>query len=142
VVRVKRLGGLFFAVAIGLSATACGGDGKPAVPTVVTTTTVANTAPPPPTLHFKSPQEAIRHLILQWQAGDREAAGQAATPDAVAALFGKPSKTVQFRNCDTSPSPNLGADCIYRYEDGLIRLHLTNANGDWTVASVSYENVG
>ena len=60
----------------------------------------------------------------------------------MAALFGKPSKAVQFRNCDISPSANLGSDCVYRYEpDGLIRLHLTNTNGDWKVATVAYEDV-
>jgi hypothetical protein len=139
-VRVIRLGGVFF-LAVSVSLAACGGDGKSSSPTVVTTTTVPNTAPPPPTLKFASPQEAIRHLILQWQAGDREAAGQAATPEAVAALFGKPSKVVQFRSCDTSPSANLGSDCVYRYDDGLIRLHLTNTNGDWRVTTVAYENV-
>ena len=128
-------------LAASVSLTACGGDSKSASGTVVTTTTVPNTAPPPPALKFGSPQEAIRHLILQWQAGDKEAAGQAATPEAVAALFGKPAKAVQFRSCDTSPSANLGSDCVYRYNDGLIRLHLTNTNGDWKVTPVTYENV-
>jgi hypothetical protein len=123
------------------AAVACGGDGKPALSTLVTTTTVAVTAPPPPALHFSKPEEAIRHLILQWQAGDREAAAQAATPDAVAALFAKPAKIVQFRNCATSPMASLGADCVYRYEDGNLRLHLTVNNGDWTVATVAYEGV-
>ncbi len=120
---------------------ACGGGSKPALTTLVTTTTVPVTAPPPPPLVFAKPEEAIRHLVLQWQAGDREAAGQAGTPEAVAALFAKPAKVVQFRSCETSPSANLGSDCVYRYDDGLIRLHLTVTNGDWHVVTVSYEGV-
>ncbi|MBA3654534.1 MAG: hypothetical protein H0W70_10115 [Actinobacteria bacterium] len=120
---------------------ACGGHSKPALPTVVTTTSVAITAPPPPQLKFSKPEEAVRHLILQWQAGDRQAAGQAATPEAVAALFGKPAKQVQFRSCDSGASASLGSDCAYRYDVGLIKLHLTNTNGDWKVATVTYEGV-
>ena len=108
---------------------------------VTTTTAVAPTLPTLPTLHFAKPEEAIRHLILQWQAGDREASGQAATAEAVAALFAKPSKAVQFRSCATSPSANLGADCVYRYEDGILRLHLTSTNNDWRVTTVTFEGV-
>jgi hypothetical protein len=130
-----------FVVAAALLAAACGGDGEGPSPTLVTTTTVPVTAPPPPALKFTTPKQAIDHMILQWQAGDREAAGQAASAEAVAALFAKPSKAVQFRNCDISPSPNLGSDCVYRYEPGLIRLHLTVTAGDWKVATVTYEGV-
>jgi len=139
-VRLVKFAVLFAAASL---LVACGGGGKPALPTLVTTTTsaVAPTAPPPPTLHFTTPKGAIDHLVLQWQAGDREAAGQAATAEAVAALFAKPAKPVQFRNCAVSPSANLGADCVYRYDDGLVRLHLTVTNNDWRVATVAYEGV-
>lgn len=139
--QVKRLVGVFALVCVSVGAVACGDDDGGAPPTVVTTTTVANTAPPPPTLKFTTARAAIDHLILQWQAGDREAAGQAATPEAVAALFGKPSKAVQFRSCDANASPNLGTDCIYRYDNGLLRLRLTNTDGDYKVTQVAYENV-
>ena len=118
---------------------ACKGGGSAAPPTVVTSTTFPGTAPTLPDLKFGSPEEAVRHVILQWQAGDREAAAQAATPDAVAALFAKPSKEVQFRSC--SQPNSLGVDCIYRYNDGLLRLHLTSTAGDWTVTVISYEGV-
>jgi hypothetical protein len=124
-----------------LTAACGGGGGRAALSTIVTTTTVAGTAPPPPALHFSMPEEAIKHLILQWQAGDREAASQAATPEAVAALFAKPSQSVQFRSCAKSPSASLGSDCVYRYGDGLIRLHLTSTNNDWRVVTVAYEGV-
>jgi hypothetical protein len=139
---VHKLGiAALFAACIALLSAGCSAKANKVLPTIVTTTTVAGTTPPLPTLHFAVPEEAIKHLILQWQAGDREAAGQAATPEAVAALFGKPSKNVQFRSCSTSPASNLGSDCVYRYNDGLIRLHLTTTNGDWRVATVAYENV-
>jgi hypothetical protein len=118
---------------------ACGGDSKPQPTLVTTSTTVAVTLPSLPALHFTTPKGAVDHLILQWQAGDREAAAQAATPEAVDALFAKPAKAVQFRNCAVSPSANLGADCVYRYENGLVRLHLTVTNNDWRVATVTYE---
>ena len=137
--RTRWAAGVFLlATAFGV---ACGGDGKPALPTLVTTTTVPVTAPPPPQLKFTTPKQAVDHMILQWQAGDREAAAQAGSAEAVAALFAKPSKAVQFRNCDVSPSANLGSDCAFRYEPGIIRFHLSNTAGDWKVATVTYEGV-
>ena len=120
---------------------ACGGGKKDNVlPTVVTTTAVPVTSPALPTIKFGSPEEAIRHLFLQWTAGDREAAAQAATPDSVNALFAKPAGENKFRGCSNPPDGN-SSDCTYQYKTGLLEMHLVHANGTWQVTSVQFQGV-
>ena len=120
------------------------GKGHGAAPTTApTSTTVPVTAPPLPTLHFGSPAEAIRHLYLQWEAGDRDAAGQAATPDAVNELFSKPpwKNENRFRGCSDPKDTSLGSDCTYQYFNGLLELHVSFNNGNWIVTQVQFEGV-
>jgi hypothetical protein len=138
-VRTLLTAGLF---AVALLAAACGGGDKTALPTVVTTTTaVPVTAPPLPALHFDSSEEAIRHLFLQWTAGDRQAAGQAASADAVNALFAKPPGENKFRGCSHPADKAQGSDCTYQYKQGLLQMHVAFANNSWQITKVEYQGV-
>jgi hypothetical protein len=119
----------------------CGGDDKVATTTIVSTSTVPVTAPPLPTIHFTTAEEAIRHLFLQWQAGDREAAAQAATADAVAALFARPVGENRFRGCSHPADKSLGSDCTYQYGNGVLQMHVTFANDNWQVTQVQFQGV-
>ena len=136
--RTLWIAGVFAVVSL---IAACGGGGKTVLPTLVTTTTVPVTAPPLPTLKFGSAEEAIRHLFLQWSAGDRQAAGQAASADAVNALFAKPAGENKFRGCSHPADKSAGSDCTYQYGNGLLQMHVTFASDNWQVTKVEYQGV-
>ena len=117
-------------------------SGKPAATTVVTTSTTIGvaTAPALPTIRFGSPEETIRHLFLEWQAGDRDAARQAATADAVTTLFSRPVGENKFRGCSNPGNKNLGSDCTYQYGQGLLQMHVTyTSDGNWIVTQVQFQ---
>jgi hypothetical protein len=83
------------------------------------------------------PTLAARAVVNAWLAGDRTAAGQCATPDAVAMLFAHPGHAAgwTFQGCD-GPDPGVPV-CTFSYRGGVGRLtlHGTEAAG-WSVDNV------
>jgi hypothetical protein len=90
-----------------------------------------------PTASCTTPTLAARAVVDAWLAGDRMAAGQCATPDAVAMLFAHPGHAAgwTFRGCD-GPDPGVPV-CTFSYPGGVGRLtlHGTEAAG-WSVDNV------
>lgn len=123
-----------------LTLASCTSGNKTATTSVVTTsTTVAVTTPPLPAIHFGSAEEAVRHLFLEWKAGDRDAARQAASADAVATLFSRPAGDNQFRGCSHPKDLALGSDCTYQYGQGLLQMHVSFIDNNWTVTQVQFQ---
>jgi hypothetical protein len=58
--------------------------------TTTTTHTPANTTQPLPPLAPNDPQSYAQYLFAAWRAGDRDAAGKVASPDAVNQMFAVP----------------------------------------------------
>ena len=128
-------------VVVFLVAAACGGGGGDKVDAIAKTTTTSppQTAPPLPVLKFAKAEDAATHLRVQWQAGDREAAAQAASKEAVDEMFKHPAQArMSFNGCDSPVDPATPVACGYHYGNGLLRMHVKATNGDWRVESVEF----
>jgi hypothetical protein len=132
---------LLVAVSAALVAS-CGGTGTTGhvgtrPPSTTTATTVPATSGIVPTASCTTPTLAARAVVDAWLAGDRSAAGQCATPEAIAMLFAHPGHSAgwTFQGCD-GPDPGVPV-CTFAYPGGVGRLtlHGTEAAG-WSVDTV------
>lgn len=80
-----------------------------------------------------SPEEAAAALLAAWRAGDRDAAGQVASPGAVATLFALDPGPTQGRGCAEAQALR---ECAFRYGDSLLRLNGAETDGGWIIEQV------
>jgi hypothetical protein len=139
---VRRATRLLALVAVSAAlAASCGGSGTTGHvgtrPATTTTTMVAATGGTVPAASCTTPTLAARAVVDAWLAGDRTAAGQCATPDAIAMLFAHSGRSAgwTFQGCD-GPDPGVPV-CSFTYPGGVGRLTLqgTEAAG-WSVETV------
>ena len=132
--RVLRIACVFLVVA------ACGGGKSPSAstttPSTVPVTEGATTTLP--ALHFKQAEEATSHLVDAWHAGDKAAAGQAASAEAVAALFARAPIHLAFNGCEHALTPDAPVDCASAYNKDLLLMHVVKTNGDWVVTTIEF----
>lgn len=137
---------LVAALSAAILTVSCGGastDHPVSRPTHATTTTTTTGGIPStsagtvPTAACTTPTLAARAIVAAWMASDRGAAGQCATPDAVATLFAHPGNGAgwTFQGCG-GPDPGVPV-CTFNYPGGVGRLtlHGTEAAG-WSVDHV------
>ena len=142
-VNVARRGAhplLLVAISAALAAASCGGvtTTRHVGTRPTTTTSVPSTGETTvPTASCTTPTLAALAVVNAWLAGDRTAAGQCATPDAVAMLFAHPGHAAgwTFQGCG-GPDPGVPV-CTFSYPGGVGRLTLqgTEAAG-WSVDNV------
>lgn len=80
-----------------------------------------------------SAEEAAAALLAAWRAGDRAAAEQVASEQAVAAIFALEPGSTQGRGCAQAQALQ---ECAFRFGDGILRLNSAELNGGWVVEEV------
>jgi hypothetical protein len=141
------VGGVLFAVVLGVAG--CGGGGDDEETTSSSTTLVATTLAPATTadttpvtvgIICNVPEDAATTLFNAWTAGDQAAASRCATPEAVGTLFAHPGAGAQwtFQGCNGGNDPGVPI-CQYSYEGGAANFteNGSEATG-WKVVSVGY----